>query len=232
MMRIRAFRAIEDLETCRKYSEGHSKVLSAINVRNVSGTDEAWFSNPGIFGIIVESIDRQKVYGGAKIQIHSENYPLPIEEAIGDLDPNIHKLVKEKSKEGTGELCGLWNSREVAGMGIGSIILVRACVARAGVVIAEKLKLNSLFAFCASYTLPMAQRTGFEIEESIGNKGTFAYPKPDLLAYVTILNDVKKLNQAKPVEKKHIMDLREHPFQKKIERGPKGQIEVEYILDL
>lgn len=107
----------------------------------------------------------------------SDEYPLPLEDAIGKLDPKIYQVVSEYNKEGTAELCGLWNSREVAGMGIGSTLLVRACLARAGLVLANQLQINSLFALCASYTLRMALGTGFEVEESVGDNGKFPYPK-------------------------------------------------------
>lgn len=232
MFKIRSFRAISDRASSLKFAEGHGRVLTAIGVETVSSAEPDWINNPGAYCIIVESVDGLKVYGGARIQVKSDKYPLPLEEAIGKLDPKIYEVVEDYNKSGTAELCGLWNSREVAGMGIGSILLGRACVARAGLVLADQLQLGSLFALCASYTLKMALGTGFEVERSVGDNGKFAYPKEDFIAVTAVHKNLKNLSTAKPEEKGAIKSLRENPYQEREEKGPKGISVVIYDLRL
>lgn len=232
MFKIRSFRAISDKESSLKFAEGHSRVLTSIGIKKVSSAEPDWISNPGAYCIIVESVDGGKVYGGARIQLKSDAYPLPLEEAIGKLDPKIHYVVAEYNKKGTAELCGLWNSREVAGMGVGSILLGRACVARAGLVLADQLQLGSLFALCASYTLKMALGTGFVVQRSVGDNGKFAYPKKDFIAVATVHKNLSDLSTANLLEKEAITSLRNKPYQEREEKGPKGISTVIYDLRL
>jgi len=182
-----------------------------------------WMDDPDTYVIMVESEDGEKVYGGARIQQARGNLPLPVEDAVTKFDPNIHTFVKERIAEGTGELCGLWNSREVAGLGIGSIYL-----SRIGVALAQQLKLNSLFALCAPATVKNSNRVGFVVDERLGNQGTFYYPKEGLVATSVILTDVPVLSTADPDERPKIFELSEHPVQIANELSPRGK---ELILD-
>jgi hypothetical protein len=227
-IRVRAFRAIDDFDSCKKFEEGHRNVLENLGVKLITSANIDWFFNPDVFVIVAESLDKTKIYGGAKMQFKGSYSLLPIEIAVGKIDSKIYDIVKQHALQGTGEFCGLWNSIEVAGLGISSIFLVRVGVARAGVVIANQMKINSIFALCASYTVPIAQRVGFTIEKSVGNEGTFPYPTENRLAVVTILKDPTTLISAKPIEREHIFDLRSKPQQQKTERGLKGMIHVEY----
>ena len=53
-IRIRAFRAIDDLETCLKFVSGHRRVLSIYGIENITTNTEDWMFNPGIFVVVVE----------------------------------------------------------------------------------------------------------------------------------------------------------------------------------
>jgi len=229
-IRIRAFRATDDLETCIKFADGHRAVLENYNVPIVISAKPDWFDNPNIYVIVAESIDKSKIYGGAKLHLKDKFSLLPMEKALIQLDEKILDIVNNYAIDGTGEFCGLWNSREVAGLGVSSVFLVRAGVARAGCVIANQLNINSLFALCASYTVPIAQRVGFSIENTVGDEGSFHYPTKDMLAVVTILKDLKTLSFARKTERELIANLRDFPHQKRIERGPKGPMSVIYDL--
>ncbi|HEY1008420.1 MAG TPA: hypothetical protein VGD92_14600, partial [Sphingobacteriaceae bacterium] len=185
VVRLRAFRAVDDPAACELFVEGHAHVLTSIGVTKVTSSKNEWTRNPAAFVLIVESLDRTKVFGGARVHVAGGSEPLPIEQATGALDRSIFELVWQYARHGTGEICGLWNSREIAGYGIGSIFLTRAAVA-----ISTQIGLQSLFALCAPYTVKMAETVGYEIETSIGNEGTFYYPKLDLLATTMLLKDV------------------------------------------
>src|SRR5699024_670064 len=107
-----------------------------------------------------------RIYGGGRIQIASGKLPLPIQTAIGSKEPAINDLVNLYAREGTGEICGLWNSREMAANGIGSLHLGRAIVA-----VASQLNLTSLFALCAPATVRNCLHVGFEIAHYLGRNG-------------------------------------------------------------
>src|SRR4051812_21999669 len=106
---IKAFRAMDDIETCQKYVEGHSKVLKIYGITMITSAKVAWFEGPDTYVILVESEDAEKIYGGARIQVAGGKFSLPIEDALTKFDGNIHQYVRELTPAGTGELCGLWN---------------------------------------------------------------------------------------------------------------------------
>lgn len=227
IVQISSFRAIDAPHLCERFIEGHRRVLEIVGVKEVTSANHEWVTNPAVFVILVESIDGSKTYGGARVHTAGGSQPLPIESATYEMDPEIINMVKRYAKNGTGEICGLWNSREVAGLGIGSVFLIRAAVA-----ISKQIGLNSLFALCAPYTIKMAENVGYTIETSIGNNGTFYYPKIDLLATAMILKDVDTLSKASCEEKIAIEDLRINPIQVKLEILRKKELEIHYKLKI
>jgi len=204
-VRLRAFRAIDDPETCLLFLQGHERVLTSIGVEKVTSSYDAWMHNPASFVLIVESLDRSKVYGGARVQVANGSTHLPVEEATGALDSKIFEHVYQYALQGTGEVCGLWNSREIAGYGIGSIFLFRAAIA-----ISTQIGLTSLFGLCAPYTLKMAQDMGFEVLEAVGNNGTFYYPKLDLLATAVYMTNLVSMKTATDEDRNAVFKLREN----------------------
>ncbi len=74
-------------------------------------------------------------------------------------------------------------------------------------------------------------RVGFELETSLGNNGTFYYPKEGLIATAVLLKDTSALTHADPMERECIMDIRKSWKQLKIEEGPKERMfEIDYQL--
>ncbi|HEY4327473.1 MAG TPA: hypothetical protein VGN20_26045 [Mucilaginibacter sp.] len=204
-VRLRAFRAIDDPKTCELFVEGHTHVLTSIGVTKVTSSKNEWTNNPAAFVLVVESMDGERVYGGARVHVAGGSEPLPIEQATGSMDPSIYNLVWNYAQQGTGELCGLWNSREIAGYGIGCIFLIRAAVA-----ISHQIGIQSLFALCAPYTIKPVICVGMELENSIGKNGTFYYPKLDLIATVMLLKDIPVLSKADAEDKEAIFKIREN----------------------
>jgi hypothetical protein len=226
-VRIRAFRAIDEPETCDLFIQGHTYVLTSIGVTKVTSSKNGWAKNPAAFVIVVESIYGREVYGGARIHVSGGSEPLPIELATGAMDKGIFELVWRFAQYGTGELCGLWNSREIAGFGIGSIFLIRTAIA-----ISYQVGIQSLFALAAPYTVAPAEAVGMEIEESLGNKGTFYYPKLDLLATIMLLKDVPVLSKAYQEEKNAIMKIRENLNITRVEVLRKKEITIHYATQI
>ena len=228
MLSIRAFRAVEDPLGCERFIEGHRRVLTSIGVTEVTSAKAEWIDKKSVFVIIVESEDGSQVLGGARVHAADNSYKLPIEEATGFIDPKIFPLVKSKIPEGTGEICGLWNSRQVSGMGIGSMFLTLAAVS-----IAPQIGLKSLFALCAPYTVSMAESVGYRIVKQIGNNGTFYYPKLDLLATVMFLENTETLDSASEDEKTKIMNLRYQPSNRSVQiLKNNSEVVIDFKLEL
>lgn len=227
VVRLRAFRAIDDPATCELFVEGHTQVLTSIGVTKVTSSKHGWTSNPAAFVIIVESMDGKKVYGGARVHVAGGSEPLPIEQATVAMDPTVVDLVWKYAQHGTGEICGLWNSREIAGYGIGSIFLTRAAVA-----ISSQIGLTSLFALCAQYTVSMAESVGYHRYTTIGNNGTFYYPKMDLLATTMLHEDIGTLKSANDEDRKAILQLRENLNTVRTEVLRKKSIDIHYELSI
>ncbi len=226
-VRLRAFRAVDEPETCQLFIEGHTHVLTSIGVTKVTSSKNEWTKNPAAFVMIVESMDGKKVYGGARVHVAGGSEPLPIEQATGAMDKGIFDLVWKFAQHGTGELCGLWNSREIAGYGIGCIFLIRTAVA-----ISYQIGIQSLFALCAPYTIPPGEAVGMELEPSIGIDGTFYYPKLDLVATTMVLKDVPTLSKAYEEDKAAIMKIRENLNITRVEVLRKKEITIHYDIKI
>lgn len=227
MVKLRAFKAIDDPETCKKFIKGHGEILTNIGVNKVTSSQATWMDNPGTYVLVVEDEDAHEVLGGARVDTSYGNQKLPIASATAEMDPSIEDLIAEESNQGTGEICGLWNSRKVAGMGFGSHYLTRAAVA-----LSTFVEVKSLFALAAPYTIAIAKYFGYEIIYEVGNDGTFYYPKLDLLATAMKLSDTAALDKADDFEKERIASLREDPTQTFKETLKRREVTVQYDLRL
>lgn len=227
VVRLRAFRAIDEPETCHKFMLGHMQVLKNFGIEMITSAKDEWFSNPDVFVFIVESLDRTKVFGGARIHVAGGYQPLPMEDATGSMDPSVYGLIRNLGQRGVAEGCGLWNSREIAGYGIGSIFL-----SRAGVVIASQLGIGSAFALCAPYTVALAEKIGYRIEKGIGKEGTFYYPRLDLIATAMVYYDLDNLSTADEEDKNSILFLRNTPKTVRIETLRRKEIEIHYEIEI
>lgn len=225
MLRIRSFKAVNDLESCKLFAAGHAKVLLDYGVTKVTSSSTDWFYNPSVYAMIAERVDTEEIVGGIRIHVADGKIRLPMEDAISIVDKRVYNLIHEYTADGTGELCGLWNSKNTAGLGIGSYYLMRA-----GISAAYRLNLTTLFALCAPHTLKISVEKGFEVEKSIGKEGTFIYPKLDLVATSIIIKDLENLPYALPKEKDLIMELRRNPKLLRTEDVPKGEMQILYDL--
>ncbi len=221
---IRAFKPAQDPETCLKFIEGHRRLLEIhFGISKITSSNTEWLDHENTYVIVAEDKERTKVYGGARVQLPDGKIPLPIETAIGKYDPNIHTMVVP----GTCEICGLWNSMEVAGLGIGSMFM-----ARVGIVVALQLHIKKIFFLCAPVTVRMGKRVGGVIETDLGNKGTFFYPKDDFVATAMVIKTDEMFTLADAKEKERIIDIYKNPIQQVVEIGPKGELFVDYQLKI
>lgn len=223
MLTIRAFRAIDDEVTCREFMDGHMKALADYGITNIATNNALWKENPAVYVIVAEN-ETKEVVGGVRLHATSTMEPLPLEDAIGDLDSRVGEEIYKYAIGTTGELCGLWGSRQIAGSGI-SDLLVRSLVA-----ITEQLSLVSLFTFCSEYTTDLGKRVGFCLNESVGDGGSFIYPGINYVGKFFCIDDITNLQSANACDRVRIMDLRRKPFQTTDETTKKGIISVVYDL--
>lgn len=73
VVRIKAFRAIDDPVLCEKFIDGHARVLTSVGVEKVTSSTNEWMENPASFVIICEDLESDKVFGGARIHAHGGN---------------------------------------------------------------------------------------------------------------------------------------------------------------
>ena len=222
---FRAFRAINEPETCQIYLEGHVNVLKDYGITNVTSNNNEWMHNPNIYCVVAESLPNNEIVGGIRIQLSDENNLLPVEKAIGEMDPRIFDIVKDyRNNGGVGELSGLWNAKKVSGIGL-SLLLTRASISTA-----NQLNFTTMIGICAEYTLSMFRRVGFVVNNNLGLQGEFPYPNANYIARVLGIMNASTLETAEEIDKMRMRSLRENPVQTTLEQGAKDPIEIEYNL--
>lgn len=222
---FRAFRAIEEPDTCIGYREGHVSVLKDYGVTGITTNNDEWFHNPNVYGIVAQLVSTGEIVGGIRAQISDENTPLPIEKALGKMDPVIYDIVKNfRDNGGCGELCGLWNAKSVAGIGI-SILLTRAAISTT-----NQLDFETLMGICAEYTMDMFKRVGFVVNPNLGLKGEYPYPNENYITRVLGIMNATTLATANEYDKMRMKSLREFPTQTATEMHGEHKVEVQYNL--
>lgn len=224
MISIRAYRAVEEPDTCKEYVKGHVQVLKDFGIESITSNNYEWLNNPNMYCFIATD-EGGKMVGGIRVQVADGIHPLPVETAVGKMDPRIYDVIQYYALEGgVGELCGLWNSREVKGIGV-SVILVRAAISAI-----NQIGFQTMSGICAEYSLKMFQSVGFVINDALGNNGTFIYPNENYIARVVGILNADTLDTADDYEKERILSLRQRPVQVRLETGPKGEFIVDYDL--
>jgi hypothetical protein len=223
-LKIHAFKASTNKALAEKYLEGHIQVLVNYGITNITTNNRDWMDFEGVYCVVVEN-EKGEIVGGVRTQIADGLHMLPVEKAIGKMDPKIHEIVQQFYHEGVGELCALWNAKEVAGVGL-SIIIVRA-----GIAAISQLKCRTLMGICADYTLKMFRKVGFVVDDSLGNQGEFVYPNENYIARVLGILNAKDLATADEYDRKKMLDLRYNPVQTCVENGANDNVlEIEYDL--
>jgi len=226
-VKVRIIKAVEDPVTTAKYIDGHLKVLESYGVTKVTSADTSWVSNENVYLVLFEANDDSRILGGARIQLNTEDVQIPLVSAIKDIDSRIIDYMSQFRPMEVAELCGLWNSKEVAGYGIGSIYL-----GRVGVAICLQLNIQTLLAFCSPATLRNCAKVGFSIITSLGEEGKFYYPKEGLIATALEISDLINLPHAAPADREFMFNLRNNIQFLSHETGPKGSMEVEFNLSI
>jgi len=227
--RIRALKATDEPHTCLVFIKKHREILEFYNLEMITSNNDDWPNNPNVYVLVAESLTTGEMIGGVRIHVATPEFPLPIEGAVGYMDSKISNLIKQRSNHGgIGETCGLWCSLYQSGhkkIGLGHRLT------RAAVAAASQLKLTTLMAIVGRPTLQSCRNIGFVKSEMLGNKGTFPYPKKNMLAWTLGVLNAKTLETASSLDKKIMLDLRKNPCQLKKEQTKKKlQLEINYQL--
>ncbi len=220
---ILAYRAIDNNELNERFIEGHKRVLTDYGVTNITSYKHSWTENPSVYCVVAIDDDDEMV-GGVRFHVADGKTFLPLEVALTNLDQRIHAFVERLGIHTTGELCGLWNAKKVAGMGV-SLLLTQA-----GISISNQIKVEMLLGICADYTLPLFESVGFQVDYSLGNKGEFPYPTEKYITRVIGILNAKSLSTASKENKQKISFLRENPKIEVDEKGKNTIFRVKYQL--
>jgi hypothetical protein len=218
---IRSFRAIDDLDSCMRFREGHLGVLEAFGFKLTSSTED-WMFDPGTHVIIIESLDRKTTYGGSRLQLFGSKLELPIQSAVGEDISNLDEYLFSR-KGPVAELCGLWNSVAVAGLGIGSVYSIRSAIALGGL-----LGYNEMIALCSAFTYRISHKYGFRLVESLGEGGKIFYDGANQYAHITHQQDIINLPDSDEIEKLKIQEIRLNPISKVDEIIGDGLTSIHY----
>jgi len=224
-IQFKAFYPKDNKELAQEFINGHGLVLKDYGITNITSNNNTWVDNPNMYAVIAQNTNGE-IVGGIRIQVADGLIPLPVEKAVGHLDPTIYQVIAKYAHEGVGELHALWNAKSVAGMGI-SLLLTRA-----GISIVNQTRCNILMGICAEYTLKMFRKVGFVVDDTLGDNGEFVYPNSNYIARVLGILNAKNMSTAEAIDRERILDLRENPSQTYVEDGGKGPVEVTYELKM
>lgn len=224
---IRAFRATDDVNASIRFAEGHSEVLNNHGIKKVSSASIEWTNNPDVYVILATSPGGQKIYGGARIHIRRPGERLPLEKAFAKHDKGIYKVIDQFEPEGCAELCALWNSIEVAGLGIGSKLIINCAVS-----MTERLDIKHLLALSSPVTRRWIPDFGFYTITSIGQDGGIPYPMERLTATVAHFINPDRLEFMTPDLYEQAISLRLNPMLCSTATGPKGSLNLHFDLNV
>ena len=112
-------RASHDSQLCKRLLEGHRRVLEAYGIKNLSSFRTDWFRRDDVWIIAVLTPDGERVLAGARLQPGLVANDFPLHQAVGHVDPNVGTFLEQIIPDKAYELNALWNSIELAGMGMG-----------------------------------------------------------------------------------------------------------------
>lgn len=225
MINVRVFRATSEPDACIRYAEGYLQVLREFDIRHVNPMSLEWTSDPYAWVLAAEDAATGKMMAGGQIRLAAGTAPLPIELAIRELDERISDRIAAFGKNQTAELYGLWNGKEAEGLRLGNYYLPMAALAAS-----ESMKVKTLLSLCSPFTYDQYTRLGFEVMHTLGNNGSFFYPKKDLIALGMMVADCNSITSMAPAELELFRLLRENRSPKTEVMGRKGPVTLSFSL--
>lgn len=203
-LRIKAYRAIDVIDKCKQNFLAHALVLQKYDIGNITSAKRNWWENNETFVLLLEDSSTAEQLGAVRLQRWGNGISLPIETAVSNIDNSVHEWVASFASEGVGELCGLWCSPTIKGLGIG------ISLTRMGLAIASALQIRTILALCDTRYLIQNIGFGFARDTSLVG-GTFEYPRPGLFAHVLRIADSQKFEGANLSDRIAIENYRNVP---------------------
>lgn len=223
-IQIIAFRAVDNYNRCIDYIKGHRKVLETHGFTHFLSNEESWMFNPETIVAMVYDPVRGVPLGGARFERRLKDNLLSFERVLMKTEPQLVNHISRRIKGGTGEICGLWNSKEVAGWNT-SILLARSVL-----IAMWDRDINTIFAFNARYTNRIPIRLGFRRLTIIGDNGYVPYPDDRFQAAIWRFEKKNGLKLADPYEREAMKKLIKNPQLTIFEGDLYNNLEVHYDL--
>jgi hypothetical protein len=202
---VRACRAPDAAQDCRRNALACAHVLRRYEIANITSAQQEWWSNHFTCALLLADRDSGEPLGGIRLQRFGNGVPLPLEAALHRTDPRVRARIAHYANRGVGELCGLWCSPKIRGWGLGSLL---TCM---GLALASRVDVDTVFGLCDTRNLAANLRLGFRVDQALAASGMFEYPRPGLVAHVLRLDDARGLTGASAEARLVIRRYRESP---------------------
>lgn len=219
-------RASSNYSLCENFVRGHHQLLS-VNDVDLGPIDTSWFSSTNVYLLIVRRAGINEILGGAKLVISDGRGNLPLMKLLIDDYPELEDYLSEYNESGLVEISGLWNSRSVAGLGLGSEHLIRTSIAICGF-----LEVSTIITFCSPFVTRFAELYGFSPLMKFGTNGSIPFPDDRWMSTINILSDPHLMSNANDYEREIIFNLREEPNQTRKFNSRGKQITIKFELEL
>lgn len=151
-IKIKSFKASEDVLTCIDFYEGYSKVIGSVNSSFTN--DKQWFGSQHVHGVIAEH-NGQTIGGLLFFHPGIYNIPFPFEQLLTDTISN-HQFQTKSLPLSCAEIFAVWNSETASGWGLSYFLI------KAGLCLAQHLKIEKTYYLIAEYNVRLAERLGLE----------------------------------------------------------------------
>jgi hypothetical protein len=225
---IRIFRSSKDEALCHELVDGHQAVLNAYGIEQLITFDRQWIGDPEVLVLAAVAGREGRVLGGARMYRGVEPADLPMFRAVAHQDAGLASFLSPYLAEGAYELGGLWNSMELAGMGVDATYLIQGAMATL-----PMLSARHIFALTSPVTRRMQAGLGFLTESQVGDEGFFVYPTPKLRATIARFTFPEQLADAQPSVRALLEGIWQDPLRSTcVLQGPKGEIQLHFQIDL
>jgi hypothetical protein len=219
-------RATDNYSLCENFVRGHRQLL-AVNDVDLGPIDNSWFNSPDVYLLVVRRAGESEILGGAKLVVFDNDANLPLLKLLNEDYPELTDYLKEYNENGLIEISGLWNSRSVAGLGLGSEQLIRTSIAICGL-----LNIATIVTFCSPFVTRFAELYGFTPLSKFGQNGSIPFPDNRWMSTINILSDPHVMSKADDTEKQIIFELRNQPNQTRNFNNRGKELTIKFELEL
>jgi hypothetical protein len=151
-VKIKSFKASDDVMACMHFFEGYGKVLNKIS--HPSTNYQEWFGSKDVYGVLVEY--NSEIIGGLLLFCpESTKTCFPFEKLIQGTFSN-HQLKTKNLIPPCAEIFAVWTAELASGWGLSYLLI------KAGLCLSHHLKIEKTYYLIAEYNIRMAERLGME----------------------------------------------------------------------